>query len=225
MRTKVLLCAAALAASMAYTMAQNVYSINVVGYYNVTVPANGFFMIANQLNTTNNTINGLMGAVADGSQFFKYSGGYAGYVYDAFAGASGEWTGSPANPAVNVGEGGMFRDAGGGSGQVLTFVGEVLQGNLVNDLPIGNSLRSSKVPQQGTATGDLLVPGEDGDQIFVYNAGYAGYVYDAFAGDTGGWTGGGVDIKGPTIKVGQGFFYKKATGGTATAWVRNFTVQ
>jgi hypothetical protein len=38
MRTKTLLVAAVLAAGLATSMAQNVYSLNVVGYYNVTIP-------------------------------------------------------------------------------------------------------------------------------------------------------------------------------------------
>ena len=209
MRTKVLLCAAALAASLASSSAQ-VYSLNVVGYYNVTVPAGGFFMIANQLNTTNNTLRGLLPARPDGSQFFKYAGGYAAAASDGV-----DWD---TDFTLNPGEGGFYKDVTGGSGQTLTFVGEVLQGPLTNTLPVGNSIRSSIVPQEGKLTADLGVPGEDGDQVFVYNNGYA-----AFANDGVDWDnpGGG----GPTIKVGQGFFYKKVTGGTATSWVRNFTVQ
>src|ERR1035437_6379563 len=94
MRTKVLLCAAALAASLASSMAQNVYSLNVVGCYNVTIPANGLYMIANQLNTTNNSLAGLSALqnVADGSFLYKYAGGYAAYTYDGIAQA---WGGGP----------------------------------------------------------------------------------------------------------------------------------
>src|ERR1017187_1397087 len=119
MRTKVLFCAAALAVSLASSMAQNVYSLNVVGYYNVTIPANGFYMIANQLNTTNNTLAALSGLqnVADGSFLFKYNGGYAAYTYDGLGGA---WLGGPPDPTVqtlNPGEAALFRDAGGGTGQ------------------------------------------------------------------------------------------------------------
>jgi hypothetical protein len=230
MRTKVLLCVAALAASLASSMAQNVYSLNVVGYYNVTIPAGGLYMVANQLNTTNNTLDGVMFGVADGSQFYKYAGGYSAYAYDAFGGPSGNggWVGSPPNQTLNPGEAGFFKDVNGGTGQVITFVGEVLQNTspgLVNTLPIGNSIRASMVPQQGTATGDLKIPGEDGDQLYVYNNGYAAYAYDAFQGATGGWTGNGVPDAGPIINVGQGFFYKKAAASVTTTWVRSFTVQ
>jgi hypothetical protein len=197
-------------------MAQNVYSLNVVGYYNVTIPANGYYMIANQLNTTNNTLGSLIAAPADGSVLFKYAGGYAASTYDGIAGA---W--DAPNTTLNPGEAAFFRDAGGGSGQVLTFVGEVLQNTspgLINSLPVGNSIRASMVPQQGRLTADLLVPAEDGDTVYVYNGGYSADTYDAIAGDWG-------VPGGKTINVGQGFFYKKAVGGVSTSWVRSFTVQ
>ena len=232
MRTKVLLCAAALAASLASSMAQNVYSLNVVGYYNVTIPANGLYMIANQLNTTNNSLAGLSALqnVADGSFLYKYAGGYAAYTYDGIAQA---WGGGPPDPTVqtlNPGEAAFFRDAGGGTGQVLTFVGEVLQNTspgLVNTLPIGNAIRSSMVPQAGLLTSQLGVPGEDGDFAYVFNGGYSAYTYDGIALAWGGSLpgGGSVDPGGPPIAVGQGFFYKKQVGGVSTSWVRSFTVQ
>ena len=213
-----MLCAAALAASLASSMAQNVYSLNVVGYYNVTIPPNGLYMIANQLNTTNNTLDSLLPSVADGSGFFKYNGGYAAYAYDATIPG---WT--TTGITLNPGEAAFFRDTVGGSGQVLTFVGEVLQNTspgLVNTLPIGNSIRSSMVPQAGRATADLAIPGEDGDGLFIFNGGYAAYAYDA---TIPGWT--SADPGGPIIQVGQGFFYKKLAGGVSTSWVRSFTVQ
>jgi hypothetical protein len=217
-----------MAASLASSMAQsNVYSLNVVGYYNVTVPANGFYMVANQLNTTNNSLASLLPNVADGSQLFKYNGGYSAYVFDGIAMA---WGGGPPDPTVqtlNPGEGAFFRDAVGGTGQVLTFVGEVEQGSLANTLPVGNAVRSSMVPQAGLLTTDLGVPPDDGDIAFVYSGGYSAYVYDGIALAWGGTLpgGGSVDAGGPPIAVGQGFFYKKVTGGLSTSWVRNFTVQ
>jgi phage-related tail fiber protein len=213
MRTKVLLCAAALAASLASSMAQNVYSLNVVGYYNVTIPANGFYMVANQLNTTNNTLAALVPNATEGTGFFKYNGGYSGDTFSFGAWGDGTQT-------LNPGEAAFFRDAGGGSGQVFTFVGEVLQNTspgLVNTLPIGNSIRASMVPQAGTMIA-LAVPGEEGDGVFVYTGGYSG---DTFSFGAWGQNGG----NGPNVAVGQGFFYKKAVGGVSTSWVRSFTVQ
>jgi hypothetical protein len=91
---------------------------------------------------------------------------------------------------------------------------------LVNSLPVGNSIRSSIVPQAGTITGQLGVPAADGDAVYVYNGGYSANLYDGIAG---AWD--SADPGGPVVNVGQGFFYKKATGNGTTSWVRNFTVQ
>jgi hypothetical protein len=212
MRTKTLLCLAALAAGAATSMAQsNVYSLNVVGYINVTVPANGFALIANQLNTTNNTIGALIPTASDGAQFFKYNAGYTAYTYD---GLSAAWT-PDGNATLNPGEGGFFKN-NTASAVTLTFVGEVMQGSLTNTLPKGYAIRSSIVPQAGTLTA-LGVPGEDGDQVFTYNAGYTTYTYD---GLSAAWT-----PSEPTIAVGQSFFIKKSTTSVTNVWIRNFTVQ
>ena len=74
MRTlKALACATALVAGVATSMAQsNVYSLNVVGYYNVPVTANQYVMIANQLNTTNNTIGSLLPNGPIGANLLKW---------------------------------------------------------------------------------------------------------------------------------------------------------
>src|SRR5439155_14751749 len=90
MRTKTLLCAATLAAGLASSMAQsNVYSLNVVGYYNVVIPAGQKRLIVNQLNTTNNTlVNILPGPYAGGTTFFYFSGGFSGANWDTDA---NEW--------------------------------------------------------------------------------------------------------------------------------------
>ncbi len=64
MRTKTLfIVAAALAAGLATSVAQqNVYSQNVVGYVNKVFTGGGnYTAIANPLNTTNNTLAGLLG--------------------------------------------------------------------------------------------------------------------------------------------------------------------
>jgi hypothetical protein len=211
MRTKTLLCLAALAAGAATSMAQsNVYSLNVVGYINITVPANQYVMIANQLNTTNNSIGNVLATAADGAIFQKFAAGYSAYVYDATVPG---WT-PDGNATLNPGEGGFFKSP---VATTVTFVGEVLQGNLTNTLPVGTyAIRSSIVPQAGTATA-LFIPGEDGDILQLFHAGYSAFVYDA---TVPGWT-----PSEPNIGVGDAFFYKKAPGSTQPNWIRNFTVQ
>jgi len=211
MRTKALLCAAALAAGAATSMAQsNVYSLNVVGYYNVPVPANQLVLVANQLNTTNNTIAGLIQGPPN-AQFYKYNGGYTAYNFDDVDLA---WTPN-GNATLNPGEGGFYKSP---TATTLTFVGEVPQGSLTNTLPINLlAIRSSIVPQAGKISTDLGLPGEANDQMYTYNNGYTAYTFDDV--DLA-WT-----PTEPTIGVGQAFFYKKAANATKSQWVRNFTVQ
>src|SRR6266403_950334 len=109
MRTKALLCAAGLLAAGAFTaMAQsNVYSLNVVGYVNVSL-TNGFTLLANQLdldgNLTNNTVVGIFSTnfptLTQVITFNPSSGGYATATFLA----NGTWSGGGAgNAAVNVG--------------------------------------------------------------------------------------------------------------------------
>jgi hypothetical protein len=189
-------------------MAQtNVYSLNVVGYYNITVPANQLALIANQLNTTNNMLSTLIPNGPANAQVFKYNGGYSGTHFDDVDLA---WE---PDFSLNPGEGCFYTSP---AATTLTFVGEVLQGNLVNTLPIGQlSMRSSMVPQQADL-GTLGVPGEPNDQVYVYQGGYTGTHFDD------------VDLAWEpdlTINVGDAFFYKKNPVSVSSTWVRNFTVQ
>jgi len=214
MRTKVLLGAAALAASLASSMADsNVYSLNVVGYYNIPVAANAKVMIANQLNTTNNTIGSLLQEpmIGDQDQIYKYSGGFSVASYSS---DDGYWT--PSDVTMNPGEAVFFKPS---AARTLTFVGEVLQGHLVNTLPLGTKvMRASMVPQAGVIDTDLKVVPDDQDQMYTFAGGYTVYSYST---DDGYWT------PTPTLAVGQGFFYLKSASGTPAnaSWVRDFTVQ
>jgi hypothetical protein len=220
MRTKALVCALAFAASIGATVAQNVYSLNVVGYYNITVGANQKIMIANQLNTTNNSIGALLAPpmVDNGDTLFKFSGGFSASTY---SGDDGQWNPDPA-VTLNPGEAAFIKPV---AARTLTFVGEVLQGSLTNTLPLNTKvLRASMVPQQGLISTDLGVPYANGDTAFTFNTaqnggGYSAYTYSE---DDGTW-----NPTEPVISVGQGFFYlKSATAPAASAnWVRNFTVQ
>jgi hypothetical protein len=210
MRTKVLLGLAAMAAcAFSATAQSNVYSLNVVGYYNITVPANQLVMLANQLNTTNNTIGSLLPSVTPGSFLYKYNGSYSAYFFDV---DDLVWT-PDANATLNPGEGAFFKSP---AATTLTFVGEVLQGNLTNSLPINAlAMRSSMVPQAGTATA-LAIPAEAGDFLYKYAGSYSAYFFDV---DDLVWT-----PSEPSLNVGEGFFYKKAPAGTKSQWIRNFTV-
>jgi hypothetical protein len=189
----------------------NVYSLNVVGYYNVPAGANQKILLGNQLNTTNNTLAGIIPSPPPLSQFFKYNGGYTAYNFDD---VDLVWL-PDGNASLAPGEGGFFISP---VATTLTFVGEVRQGSLTNTLPIGTKvLRTSIVPQAGRVSTDLGLPGEALDQLFTFNGGFTAYNFDD------------VDLvwlpSEPTNQVGGAFFYIKAPGGTQPNWVRNFTVQ
>src|SRR4051812_21647293 len=84
MRTKTAVLTAALVAAGAISsIAQNVYSVNVVGYVNVPVVANRFYMLENPLDKSNsggNVItNVLVGGVDDnqiGANVYTFSAGH-----------------------------------------------------------------------------------------------------------------------------------------------------
>jgi hypothetical protein len=210
MRTKTLLCAAVLAAGVATTMAQsNVYSLNVVGYYNVVTPANVKILLGNQLHTTNDTLVGVIPVAPPLANFFKYNGGFTTYTFDDVDLA---WTG---NTSLAPGEGGFYISP---VNTTLTFVGEVVQGSTTNTLPIGvKVLRTSIVPQAGGVTSALLLPAEPLDNLFQYAGGFATFTFDDV--DLA-WT-----PREPTNAVGGAFFYTKAPGNVSNLWIRNFTVQ
>jgi hypothetical protein len=210
MKTKTLLLAVALAAGIATSaVAQsNVYSLNVVGYYNIPVNANTKVLLGNQLRTTNDVLATIIPNPPPLSQFFKYNGGFTAYTFDDLDLA---WV-PDGNVSLAPGEGGFFVSP---VNTTLTFVGEVEQGRLTNSLPLNTKvIRCSIVPLAGTPS-QLGIPGAPDDQLFVYNGGYTGFTFDD------------IDLVWapfePVIQVGQAFFYIKASGNPN--WVINFTVQ
>jgi hypothetical protein len=214
MRTlKALACATVLVAGIATSMAQsNVYSLNVVGYYNVACPAGQLVVIANQLNTTNNTLGSVIPNPPPSSWFYKFTGSWNPYQFDP-----DDLTWYPDSlTTMNPGEGGYFKAA---AATTLTFVGEVSQGNLSNPLGTQGVLHvvSSQVPQAGYVTSDLGFPAEPSDWVYKYTGSWNPYQFDPD------------DLtfypSEPTFGVGEAMYIKKNVGGTATAWTRNFTVQ
>jgi hypothetical protein len=205
MRTKTLLCLAALTAGVATSMAQsNVYSLNIVGYVTKTnVP--GFALIANPLNATNNNISALYSDAPALTKIIRFVGGaYATSVNDPDFG----W--SP-NALLNPGEG-YFIQVPAGPNYVKTYVGEVVL-NSTNNVPTGFSIRASVIPQTGLVQTDLLYPAVSLDKVIKWT----GTAYQTFTLDPDfGW-----QPSEPTIQVGDSFFAQK----TAPAnWIRNFAV-
>jgi hypothetical protein len=141
-----------------------VYSLNVVGYYNVTLLP-GWNLLANQLIETNNNANFVLfpPPSADGSLLCRFNpttqSFYEPSTYLDGAGWFGP-LGDPNDPELNLplGEGFFVWTP---VTWIATFAGEVAQGTLSNSLPANYSLKASMIPQGGTLSSDLGFPAID----------------------------------------------------------------
>ncbi len=234
MRTKTLLLSGVVAALTSASLMAQVYSLNAVGYINVTIPL-GFSIVANQLNTSNNNLSPLLDSQipTDGVSglnsctFFKWQPAISNWLTlqpDYFSTQTFPWDQQQAtNTTLNPGEA-VFVNNLSGAAVTITFVGTVLQGPLTNTALAGPgfNLASSMVPQAGRLDVDLGLPEVDNDIVYVYNPststqpGWQTYNGDEFATDPQGqpWDGpGGTQPANPTVGVGQGFFYRGFQNG------------
>ena len=202
MRTKTtILSAVALAAGLLSASAQ-VYSANVVGYYNVKVNAHGYALVANQLTNTANDINVVIGngCISDpnaNNNTVLYLWGGSGYnIYQYFTGADADtWF-------ANVGSVNGWYDTVGtlatgtfkqGTGSFLfnpsnsaltnTFVGQVVQGPFSRTIKTGFDTYSIIPPVSTNVDSFVGFPGtsdpnaNNNDTIYIYNGGYNIYQY------------------------------------------------
>jgi hypothetical protein len=229
MKTKTVVLSALLGlAGAASVMADTVYSLNTVGYVNITFTANQFVMFANPLDTVN-TYSNIFSALTDadaGCMMYKWDGVAKTYKTAAYAGpAGGGWidldTGGDANSyPLAPGQGAFFVAQ---NTFTNTFVGNVLQGTLTNTIFNGFSMVGSQVPQGANATVlGLNSALADGDFLYKYN-----YVtkYSTFAWSAGDTTWYNLDTGNPeipVINVGEAVFIQSTVGGQ---WVRTFSVQ
>lgn len=207
MRTKTLLLTAVLGVATAATSMADVFSVNIVGYVNVVLPQ-GFSMIANPLNGTNNGINTVIPNPGVGSILYKFTGGSFSEIAENFG--PGSWD---VNLTLSPGEGAFIQVPARATN---TFVGEVITGTTTNPIPAGFSIRSSIVPQSAglTGTNGLGFPAVAGDFIYRFNPVAQTYteIFESFGGDA--W-----DPARPVPNVGESFWVQKVA---ATNWVRTF---
>lgn len=221
-------------------MAQSVFSVNAVGYVNLTLK-HGYNLIANPLNGTNNNINTVIPVAPGDALLLRWNsaanGGAGGFLpadqyFDVGDPTLNGWydaTPAKSSTVLAPGEGFFIQNPGAGD-YTITFVGDVPQGNLVNPLAHNYSFRSSIVPQQiGIISAGF--PGVADMQYFTWdplrNAGNGGYTDALLYYDVGDPTLNGfydsvpqkVD---PTPAVGQGFIIYNP--GAALNWNRTFSV-
>jgi hypothetical protein len=221
MRTKVLLGLAALAAGLSTSVAQNVYSLNVVGYVNVSLQANKLHFLSVPLIPNGGNWNITNSIVLDNSQ--------EGATIYAWAGTG--W--SPDNPSwvsgfgwypeLSITNGTAFFLASKAN-STLTFVGDVPQGALAYNIPAGVSTLANKVPVSANFPGGTI--GHEGDTIFTWQQ-----AAQKWNPDSAGYVGGfgwyspdpTVTTNGPVLNPADGAFYVNT--GAAIPFTQNFTVQ
>jgi hypothetical protein len=207
MRTKTLLLAAVLsAAGVASSLAQ-VYSVNAVGYVNVSLTA-GLNLICNPLKVTagNDLNHVLTNGIADGTTVYTYDTAFHSSSYAAFLGG---WV-----PNLTVAPGqGFFISVT--APLTVTFVGDVPQGADSNiQVSNGLSLISSPVPQS-LVLDAMGFPAQDGDTVYFFRGTPKSYASASFF--LGNW----IPAANATPAVGEGFWSSKASAAT---WTRNFSV-
>jgi len=243
MRTKTLLLTAALSAAGLASATAQVYSVNAVGYVNVSVPAHKLAILGVPLNGTNNQMNTTMPLApgVDGPYVFRWdpaTSGYRGPVQwvDAFGWYDPDAPDPSISPTINPGEAFWFQNTTPNA-VAITYVGEVPQGNLSIDIP-GRpklALRSSQVPQAAplgdtdptlsNKAGSLEFPAADGDYVFIWDVPTQTYLQPFQYVATYGWYSGNVPEpgpQGPVIPVAGGFWIQKAAAGQN--WTRTFSV-
>jgi len=216
-RTKTLLLTAALvAAGAASAMAQNVYSVNAVGYANVPM-VTGFNLVANPFSVANEQLDSVLSAPPDQTVIYRFVGGTFLPPYTYYSQLPG-WDPIDANSSLPLGEGAFLYAP---NAFTATFVGEVAQGApLHNAYPAGFSIKGSKVPQQAALS--ALGLNNPADQTVVYQFDSAGQTYKVpatFYSQLPGWD--TDDPAGPVIKIGEGFWINAPSAGD---WTRTFSV-
>lgn len=208
MTTKALFVTAlfSLAANSTLLAQSTVKSDNAVGVVQQIYQPGQFQMIANPLNTTNNTLGGLFPSLPNGTVIFKWNG--SGYASSSFR--FGAW--SDPTMTLNPGEG-CFIKVGGTTPYTNFWAGEILQGTLTNNFPVGYSIVSSKVPEAGPAS-SLFPCFTQGTIIYKYNTNTITYDASSFAFGT--W-----HPSQPTIEVGEAVFLSSTSGNNC---VRTFSI-
>jgi hypothetical protein len=184
--------------------AQNVYSVNIVGYVNQVLPAGSAVAVANPLDNGTNNLDATFGALAKGSTANFWTGtGFSGSLK-----GSAVW--SPNSPTP-VGSGLFITSK---AAITNTYVGEVVVGpgeSTTNSLPAGVAvLVGSAIPYAGTLNSPdigLLALDKGSTANFWTGTGYSGSL-----------KGSAVWAPDLPIAVAQGFF---VTSKTAKNWVQS----
>jgi hypothetical protein len=188
-------------------------SVNAVGYINISVEP-GANLIANPLRAEDMRISALfsLSTLPHGTKIYKFDG--EKYKVAIFYAALGTFSPEGAGDETLVPGEGAFIVNPTTQPFTVTFVGEILQGNLTNPIPSGLSLRSSMVPWEATLEQLGFVPRAI-DQVYLFNSATQSFETRTFIPGMG-WQ--------PAlrkIRVGEAFFIRTSE---PRDWVQVFFV-
>jgi hypothetical protein len=221
MRTKIILSAALVAAGIAAADAQQVYSVNAVGYVNVTIKP-GYNLLANPLNGTNNVISTIIPTAPEGTAAFKWNSVSQSFTEADYYFVGNGWLDGNFAPSTNTlspGEGFFLQNNSGGN-VTITFVGEVPQGSLTNRISSNYGFYGSQVPQSAGLTA-LGFPASEGMAYTPWNATGQAYA-PGYSYISGVWYDDNFANVEPVPAVAEGFLITNP--GAAVNWSRTFSV-
>lgn len=208
MRKTLVLAAAALTAGLLTASAQNVYSVNIVGYVNTVFKGGGAYtLVANPLDDGNgNQLTNLVNILPNKSSVLVWNGA----SFEQANKSSGLWS---TNYALPPGVGFYVRNVGA-TDLTNTFVGTVVAGPSTNSFPAAiYKLIGSTVPVGGTLEDTNYGLGQvlpNKSSVLVWdNSGPGAYIQANKS--SGAWS------TNLAINVGQGAFVRSLT---ATNWVQ-----
>lgn len=213
-------------AGIASSFAQSVYSVNAVGYINVTIQP-GYNLVANQLNGTNNAVATVIPSAPDSTRILKWNGAIQDFEAWGFVAGVGwldEATGEPPTGSLNPGEGFFVQNQTAPPAPfTLTFVGEVPQGtNLTVTIGQNYNLVSSIVPLVPSMVPPNF-PAEDQMQVLKWVNAIGDYVTIGYVAGVGWLDASTGEPADPAPAVGEGVFVLKPTAGSVN-WVTSFSV-
>jgi hypothetical protein len=210
----------------------------VVGYVNVPA-TDGNNFIANPLavdgctatSGTSNSINLVLAtnSVPDGTIVYKFDPTNQAYLDGVTLFAGLGWY-SPAGKTndpgftLNPGEGFCLQvppGAFGGTTQMVTLVGNVLQGSLTNPIPANYSLKGHMLPISGALQTSLKFRAATNDIVWLGPLPGPGFSKYAYTGIAANWS-----PSEPVPAVAKSFFVQRnpAQAIPANWWITNFTV-
>jgi len=150
-------------------------SLNAIGVVVITSPPSpSLILMANPLNTADNTVRGVLSNVPEGSGLRKWDEATQSYRTNVFS--LGHW--SDETMTLRPGEGVFFSNSLA-QAVSLHLTGEILQGDLSNSVPAGQSVRSSMVPQGGPIQQALGYIPQGLDTVYLYTSpGWQIYTFD-----------------------------------------------